>query len=89
MVRWLFLAGLVLALLFPPGIQAAPEGLDGPSSRNSEGSQSSQSFPSDAKRHSEGTFSSDFTRFLDRMKAKEFVHWLIQGRSFPEQSSAP
>ncbi|XP_027598332.1 exendin-3-like isoform X2 [Pipra filicauda] len=82
MVRWLFLAGLVLALLFPPGIQAAPEGLDGPSSRNSEGSQSSQSFPSDAKRHSEGTFSSDFTRFLDRMKAKEFVHWLIQGRRY-------
>lgn len=29
-----------------------------------------------SKRHSEGTFSSDFTRFLDKIKAKNFVEWL-------------
>nr|XP_015199641.1 PREDICTED: glucagon-like [Lepisosteus oculatus] len=34
---------------------------------------------SNFKRHSEGTFSSDFTRYLDRIKAKDFVHWLQTG----------
>ncbi|MGH0173359.1 UNVERIFIED_CONTAM: hypothetical protein FKN15_016242 [Acipenser sinensis] len=31
----------------------------------------------DVKRHAEGTFTSDFTRYLDKIKAKDFVHWLI------------
>ncbi|KAA8591112.1 hypothetical protein FQN60_002055 [Etheostoma spectabile] len=28
------------------------------------------------KRHSEGTFTSDLTRYLDKIKAKDFVEWL-------------
>lgn len=28
------------------------------------------------KRHSDGTFTSDFTRYLDKIKAKDFVEWL-------------
>lgn len=40
-------------------------------------SPSARSFVSNIKRHSEGTFTSDFTRYLDKMKAKDFVHWLI------------
>ncbi|KAM7404667.1 hypothetical protein PAMP_011994 [Pampus punctatissimus] len=28
------------------------------------------------KRHSEGTFTSDFTHYLDKIKAKDFVEWL-------------
>uniref|UniRef100_A0A3Q1EKW2 Glucagon / GIP / secretin / VIP family domain-containing protein n=1 Tax=Acanthochromis polyacanthus TaxID=80966 RepID=A0A3Q1EKW2_9TELE len=28
------------------------------------------------KRHSDGTFTNDFTRYLDKMKAKDFVEWL-------------
>uniref|UniRef100_A0A3B3UJJ5 Glucagon / GIP / secretin / VIP family domain-containing protein n=1 Tax=Poecilia latipinna TaxID=48699 RepID=A0A3B3UJJ5_9TELE len=28
------------------------------------------------KRHSDGTFTSDFINNLDRMKAKDFVEWL-------------
>ncbi|XP_049921469.1 glucagon-1-like [Epinephelus moara] len=28
------------------------------------------------KRHSDGTFSSDFTHYLDKIKAKDFVDWL-------------
>uniref|UniRef100_A0A3P8TK27 Glucagon / GIP / secretin / VIP family domain-containing protein n=1 Tax=Amphiprion percula TaxID=161767 RepID=A0A3P8TK27_AMPPE len=28
------------------------------------------------KRHSDGTFTHDFTRYLDKMKAKDFVEWL-------------
>ncbi|KAM3617831.1 uncharacterized protein V6R79_011736 [Siganus canaliculatus] len=28
------------------------------------------------KRHSDGTFTSDFTHYLDKMKAKDFVEWL-------------
>ncbi|XP_069043174.1 pro-glucagon-like [Lepisosteus oculatus] len=38
-----------------------------------------QEVVSNFKRHSEGTFSSDFTRYLDRIKAKDFVHWLQTG----------
>ncbi|XP_050162051.1 exendin-3-like [Myiozetetes cayanensis] len=85
MVRWLYLSGLVLAALVPPGLQELPEPLDGASSWKSLGSRSIQSFPSSAKRHSEGTFSSDFTRYLDRMKAKDFVHWLINTKRCREK----
>uniref|UniRef100_A0A4W6ELV7 Glucagon / GIP / secretin / VIP family domain-containing protein n=1 Tax=Lates calcarifer TaxID=8187 RepID=A0A4W6ELV7_LATCA len=28
------------------------------------------------KRHSDGTFTNDFTRYLDKIKAKDFVEWL-------------
>ncbi|XP_050840755.1 glucagon-2-like [Serinus canaria] len=78
MVRWLYLSGLVLALLLLAGGQVTPKDLEEPSSRwKLLGPQSSQSFLSPLKRHSEGTFTSDFTRYLDRMKAKDFVHWLI------------
>lgn len=45
-------------------------------------SQSARSFASDVKRHSEGTFTSDFTRYLDKMKAKDFVHWLINTKRY-------
>lgn len=38
--------------------------------------------PSNTKRHSEGTFTSDFTRYLDKMKAKDFVHWLINTKRY-------
>nr|XP_032813213.1 glucagon-like [Petromyzon marinus] len=30
-----------------------------------------------AKRHSEGTFTSDYSKYLDTVRAKDFVHWLI------------
>ncbi|XP_060912590.1 glucagon-1-like [Labrus mixtus] len=30
------------------------------------------------KRHSDGTFTSDFTHYLDRFKAKDFVEWLAR-----------
>ncbi|XP_008631195.1 PREDICTED: glucagon-2-like [Corvus brachyrhynchos] len=81
MVRWLYLSGLVLAVLIPPGWQVAPKDLEELSRWKLFGSQNSQSFPPHAKRHSEGTFTSDFTRYLDRMKAKDFVHWLINTKS--------
>lgn len=44
--------------------------------------QSAHGFPSNTKRHSEGTFTSDFTRYLDKMKAKDFVHWLINTKRY-------
>uniref|UniRef100_A0A3Q1JHT4 Glucagon / GIP / secretin / VIP family domain-containing protein n=1 Tax=Anabas testudineus TaxID=64144 RepID=A0A3Q1JHT4_ANATE len=28
------------------------------------------------KRHSDGTFTSDLTHYLDKIKAKDFVEWL-------------
>ncbi|XP_041274616.1 pro-glucagon-like isoform X1 [Pyrgilauda ruficollis] len=83
MVRWLYLSGLLLAVLIPAGGQVAPKDLEEPSSRwKLFGPQNSQSFLSHIKRHSEGTFTSDFTRYLDRMKAKDFVHWLINTKRY-------
>ncbi|KAK0132441.1 Glucagon-1 [Merluccius polli] len=32
------------------------------------------------KRHADGTFTSDFTHYLDKMKAKDFVEWLISNK---------
>lgn len=32
------------------------------------------------KRHSDGTFTSDFARYLDRIKAKDFVEWLASSK---------
>lgn len=29
------------------------------------------------KRHSEGTFAHDFSHYLDKMKTKDFVDWLV------------
>ncbi|XP_057244022.1 pro-glucagon-like [Malurus melanocephalus] len=85
MVRWLYLSGLVFAVLIPAGWQVAPEGLQDLSRWTLFGPRDSRSFPSQAKRHSEGTFSSDFTRYLDRMKAKDFVHWLINAKRCRER----
>nr|XP_012426008.4 pro-glucagon isoform X1 [Taeniopygia guttata] len=83
MVRWLYLSGLVFAVLIPAGCQVAPEDLEDLSSRwKLSGAQNSQGFLSHIKRHSEGTFTSDFTRYLDRMKAKDFVHWLINTKRY-------
>ncbi|XP_012426008.5 pro-glucagon isoform X1 [Taeniopygia guttata] len=83
MVRWLYLSGLVLAVLIPARCQVAPEDLEDLSSRwKLSGPQNSQDFLSHIKRHSEGTFTSDFTRYLDRMKAKDFVHWLINTKRY-------
>lgn len=53
-----------------------------PSRWGSYASQSARSFASNIKRHSEGTFTSDFTRYLDKMKAKDFVHWLINTKRY-------
>ncbi|KAM3933019.1 pro-glucagon-like [Leptodactylus fuscus] len=43
-----------------------------------------QVFTSNIKRHSEGTFSSDLTRYLDKMKAKDFVQWLMNKKRFSD-----
>ncbi|XP_009571691.1 PREDICTED: glucagon-like, partial [Fulmarus glacialis] len=76
-VRRLYLSGLVFAVLIPAGWQMGPKDLGDTSRWRSYESQSARSFASNLKRHSEGTFTSDFTRYLDKMKAKDFVHWLI------------
>ncbi|XP_039944635.1 pro-glucagon-like isoform X1 [Hirundo rustica] len=83
MVRWLYLSGLVFAVLIPAGWQVAPKDLEDLSSRwKLFGPQNSRSSLSHVRRHSEGTFTSDFTRYLDRMKAKDFVHWLINTKRY-------
>ncbi|XP_010013851.1 PREDICTED: exendin-3-like [Nestor notabilis] len=80
-VRWLNLCGLLLAVLIPTGWPMGTQDLDDTSRRHSFEPQSAQNLVSNIKRHSEGTFTSDFTRYLDKMKAKDFVHWLINTNS--------
>uniref|UniRef100_A0A8C5LXI0 Glucagon / GIP / secretin / VIP family domain-containing protein n=1 Tax=Leptobrachium leishanense TaxID=445787 RepID=A0A8C5LXI0_9ANUR len=45
----------------------------------------SQSFISNIKRHSEGTFSSDLTRYLDKIKAKDFIQWLMDKKRYSKR----
>ncbi|XP_009864407.1 PREDICTED: glucagon-like [Apaloderma vittatum] len=77
MMQWLYLSGLVFSALIAAGRQMGPEDWDDTSRWQSYKPQSARSVASSTKRHSEGTFTSDFTRYLDKMKAKDFVHWLI------------
>ncbi|KAI6062513.1 Exendin-3-like protein [Aix galericulata] len=87
-IRWLYLSGLVFAVLIPAGWQMGLKDLANASRYgcqrrwHSYKSQSAHGFPSNTKRHSEGTFTSDFTRYLDKMKAKDFVHWLINTKRY-------
>uniref|UniRef100_A0A8C4QET2 Glucagon / GIP / secretin / VIP family domain-containing protein n=1 Tax=Eptatretus burgeri TaxID=7764 RepID=A0A8C4QET2_EPTBU len=32
------------------------------------------------KRHSEGTFTSDYSKFLDNVRARDFVNWLMNSK---------
>ncbi|XP_069579411.1 glucagon-1-like isoform X2 [Brachyistius frenatus] len=36
--------------------------------------------PADAKRHSEGTFSNDYSKYLQDRKAQDFVRWLMNNK---------
>ncbi|XP_071656112.1 glucagon-2-like isoform X2 [Patagioenas fasciata] len=76
--RWLLLAALVLAALLPAGRPMGPRDPGDTSRWRPNEPQSARS----SKRHSEGTFSSDFTRRLDWMRAREFMHWLIDAKSY-------
>ncbi|XP_065510255.1 pro-glucagon-like [Caloenas nicobarica] len=76
--RWLLLAGLVVAALLPAGRPTGAQDPGDTARRQPNEPQSARS----SKRHSEGTFTSDFTRHLDNMKAKDFVHWLISTKRY-------
>uniref|UniRef100_A0A8C5EYP8 Glucagon / GIP / secretin / VIP family domain-containing protein n=1 Tax=Gopherus evgoodei TaxID=1825980 RepID=A0A8C5EYP8_9SAUR len=71
-IQWIYLYGLVIVVLIPASWQIVLNDL----------SNDARSFTSNIKRHSEGTFTSDFTRYLDKMKAKDFVHWLINTKRY-------
>ncbi|XP_009686069.2 exendin-3-like [Struthio camelus] len=81
-IGWLHLSGLALAVLLPAGCRTDLEDLAKESRWQSYESRSARSFAAALKRHSEGTFTSDFTHYLDRMKAKDFVHWLINTKRY-------
>nr|XP_013802386.1 PREDICTED: glucagon-like [Apteryx mantelli mantelli] len=81
-IGWLQLSGLVLAVLLPAGCWMGPEDLADESRWQSYEAQSARGFAAALKRHSEGTFTSDFTHYLDKMKAKDFVHWLINTKRY-------
>uniref|UniRef100_A0A6I8SEC6 Glucagon / GIP / secretin / VIP family domain-containing protein n=1 Tax=Xenopus tropicalis TaxID=8364 RepID=A0A6I8SEC6_XENTR len=73
----IYLAGAVFLIMAPPSLQVL---IQDSSDETRWQEYQSQSFTSNIKRHSEGTFSSDLTRYLDKMKAKDFVQWLMNKR---------
>ncbi|XP_069579409.1 glucagon-1-like isoform X1 [Brachyistius frenatus] len=42
--------------------------------------------PADAKRHSEGTFSNDYSKYLQDRKAQDFVRWLMNNKRSGSES---
>ncbi|XP_025900880.1 glucagon-1-like [Nothoprocta perdicaria] len=82
---WLRLGELLLALLLLGSCCALPKDATDASRQQALETQSTRSIRSITdthKRHSEGTFTSDFTHYLDKMKAKDFVHWLINTKRY-------
>ncbi|XP_062979488.1 exendin-3-like [Elgaria multicarinata webbii] len=80
--QWLGVCGLVFAALLPVSWQMVLKDATDESRWQSYETESAHSFTSNVKRHSEGTFTSDFTQRLDKMKAKDFVHWLINTKRY-------
>nr|XP_028576911.1 exendin-3-like [Podarcis muralis] len=80
--QWLYLCGLVVAAFLPVSWQMVLKDSTDESRWQSYETESAHSFTSNVKRHSEGTFTSDFTQYLDKMKAKDFVHWLINAKQY-------
>ncbi|XP_075449530.1 exendin-3-like [Ascaphus truei] len=79
-IKWIYLAGaFILVMMTPVSLQILVSDL---SDETRWQEYKSHSFTSNIKRHSEGTFSSDLTRYLDRMKAKDFVQWLMDKKRF-------
>ncbi|XP_041097567.1 exendin-4-like [Polyodon spathula] len=77
-LQWMVKVALLLLILAPDSWEMEVED----TAREPRGhaacqSKQSHSEASDFKRHVEGTFTSDYTRYLDKIKAKDFVHWLI------------
>ncbi|XP_060108973.1 exendin-3-like isoform X2 [Heteronotia binoei] len=79
---WLCVCGLLTAILLPISWQMVLKDSTNESRWKSYATESAHSFSSNVKRHSEGTFTSDFTQYLDKMKAKDFVHWLINTKRY-------
>uniref|UniRef100_A0A8D2LNI1 Glucagon / GIP / secretin / VIP family domain-containing protein n=1 Tax=Varanus komodoensis TaxID=61221 RepID=A0A8D2LNI1_VARKO len=82
--RWLCICGLIIAALLPVscGTDVILSLSDFLIRWQSYETESAHSFTSNVKRHSEGTFTSDFSQRLDKMKAKDFVHWLINTKRY-------
>uniref|UniRef100_A0A8C0VWB8 Glucagon n=1 Tax=Cyanistes caeruleus TaxID=156563 RepID=A0A8C0VWB8_CYACU len=42
--------------------------------------------PNEVKRHSQGTFTSDYTKYLDTRRAQDFVQWLMSTKRNGQQA---
>nr|XP_033791361.1 glucagon-like [Geotrypetes seraphini]XP_033791362.1 glucagon-like [Geotrypetes seraphini]XP_033791363.1 glucagon-like [Geotrypetes seraphini] len=81
-MQWIYLAGILILLLTQGTLQITVRESSDEIRWQVYKLQSAQRFPSKFKRHSEGTFTSDLTRHLDRMKAKDFIQWLMNTKRF-------
>uniref|UniRef100_A0A3P9JVW4 Glucagon b n=1 Tax=Oryzias latipes TaxID=8090 RepID=A0A3P9JVW4_ORYLA len=71
------LAGLLLLILIQSSWEMPDQDTDGNSVLMNENSMFSDlSEPPNMKRHSEGTFSNDYSKYLETRRAHDFVQWL-------------
>ncbi|XP_030051320.1 glucagon [Microcaecilia unicolor] len=81
-MQWICVAGILILVLTQGTLQITVKESSHETRWQVYKPKSAQSFPSNSKRHSEGTFTSDLTKHLDRMKAKDFVQWLMNTKRF-------
>ncbi|XP_074521072.1 glucagon-1-like [Halichoeres trimaculatus] len=76
------LAGLLLMLCFVRSSLQLPvqEGEDSPSFEADDTLGEEPRELSNMKRHSEGTFSNDYSKYLEDRKAQDFVRWLMSNK---------
>ncbi|XP_026120442.1 glucagon [Carassius auratus] len=75
-----YLAGLLL-LLFVQNSICVPLQDDHTSTETVEGLLARGQGFTTAKRHSEGTFSNDYSKYLETRRAQDFVEWLMNSKS--------
>ncbi|XP_029306358.1 glucagon-1-like [Cottoperca gobio] len=76
-----FLAGILLVLGFVQSSWQVPlQEADGSSSFDTDDTLAEPRELSNMKRHSEGTFSNDYSKYLEDRKAQDFVQWLMNNK---------
>ncbi|XP_041725821.1 glucagon b [Coregonus clupeaformis] len=74
-------AGLVLLIIVQSSLQIPQEDTEDNSSLLTEDSMFSEPRElSNMKRHSEGTFSNDYSKYLESRRAQDFVQWLMNSK---------
>ncbi|XP_051998044.1 LOW QUALITY PROTEIN: glucagon b [Xyrauchen texanus] len=72
--------GLLLLILIHRSLQIPIQDTEENSSLMSEDALFNDPEKTDMKRHSEGTFSNDYSKYLETRRAQDFVQWLMNSK---------